>query len=140
MMDLLTPGMLGAGFGLIKNVLASRAKAREIKEIRKANENKDQRKAVADFVNSNSDKPYFTWTVGMLTATVCASILTCINWPNVPLRTVPPDAAPRVLDFYLFKYSWQSTETIIVTTGGVAYDLLKVTLFHLGLVLTGARK
>ena len=140
MIDLLNPALIGAGVGLIKNYMASRSKAQELKEIRKASENKEQREAVSAHVNTNSDKPYFGLTVGMLTATVCLSVLTCINVPHIPIITVPPDAAPKTLDFYIFKYSWQSTETIVVTTGGVAYDLLKVTLFHLGLVLTGSRR
>jgi hypothetical protein len=140
MLDLLSPGMLGAGVGLIKNVLASRAKSRELKELRKISKNEDQRKAIAAFVSANSDKPYFGITVGMLAATICISILTCINVPDVPLRTIPPDAKPKTLDLYVFKYTWQSTQTIVVTTGGVAYDLLKVALFHLGLVLTGSRR
>jgi len=140
MIELLTSGMLGSGVGLLKNVITARGKANELKEIRKASQDEKQSKAISDFINGQSDKPYFIGTVWMLTATVCLSILACINFPSIPLVTIPPDAKPRVLDFYLFKYSWQSTQTIIVTTGGVAYDLLKVALFHIGLVLTSARR
>lgn len=138
-MGLATPGMVGMGLGLAKCWLANRAEDRKLKRVSKIEADSKEAKSSLERILAIGDSPWFIACVGMFSATICASVLICIDNPSIPLRSIPPDAKPVVWQFWLFRHEHQRLETVDVTTGGVAYDILQAMVLQIGYTLTGRK-
>jgi hypothetical protein len=139
-LGLAAPAMVGTALGLLKSWMANRSENSRLKEHRKILRDKENAAQILAHLNVVVDKPFFTWTVLMLTSTVCLSIILCIDNPERILITLPPDPKPVKWQFWLFSYEYQRLDTVIVTTGGVGYNLLQAVVFQIGYVLTGGRR
>lgn len=128
-------GMAGSLIGLFSAHLKYKSDALQIKQLRKC----DDAHALVEHLNRIHDKPYFSFSVGMLVTTVCACALMGINEPSLPLWTFYPSDEPQSVEFLWFKYQWHRTEVFQITTGGVAYGLLHAIVFQIGRILSGVR-
>ena len=138
-MGLASSGMAGMGLGLVKCWLANRAEDQRLKRAAKIQADNDEARSSLERILAIGDSPWFIACVGMFAATICLAVLICIDNPSVPLRSIPPDAKPVVWQFWIFRHEYQRMETVDITNGGVAYDILKAMVAQVGYTLTGRK-
>ena len=128
-------GVAGSIFGIFSDWMQSKADNRKLEIKRRANEAHQ----TLEHIRTVADKPFFTFSFGMLVFTYCACTLICFAFPDTPIWTFNPDDEPKTISILWGLFTWdrQTTHIYTITTGGVGFSLLHPIAFQIGTVITG---
>lgn len=132
-------GLAGSLFGIISDQLQASADRKKLEVELEIKRRASEAGQTFNHVQMASNKPFFSFSFGMLVFTYCACTIICTIFPEVIVWTFNPDDEPKRISLFwgLVSHEWKLTKVYEVTSGGIAYSLLHPIAFMIGTVVTG---
>lgn len=134
-------GIFGSVFGIVSDVVQrNQNRKTEGLQYKMAQEARLHGQTY-DFISSQSEKPHFRISFGIIVFTYCLCCIICLAYPEAPIHTFNPDDIPKRISILWGLFTWERKVNYVYTisSGGVGYALLHPLAFQIGTVITGIK-